>query len=520
MSDKKPKEYEVFFALIGAVGTDLSLIQTSLEKSLKLVDYKTYSIRLSEMIRTTINYPDIYSGEYEYDRINSLMDAGNQVRKTAKSADAVALLGVANIVNFRTNKLNDNTSTRQAYIVNSLKNPKEVESLRNIYGDSLFIISVFSSADSRRSKLAKMINNHPNVSKTTKSAEELADELIKKDETQGFSFGQNTRETFHTADFFINSEDISSVEKQVTRIIELIFSNPFYSPSVEEYCMFHAYTSSLRSLDLSRQVGAVIAKNDGTILSTGCNEVPIKGGGSFWTNYHDNIDDNRDFVLGYDSNTTIRNRSISEFIRALVKNEAISLKNISEEDLVNILDHYPDLKNTRIANITEFGRPVHAEMNALIDAARKGISIQDANLYCTTFPCHNCTKHIISAGINRVYYIEPYPKSLAKELYPKSIDFKDRSSEHSSIDRVQFIPFSGISPRRYIDLFSYTKRKKRDGNKINWNPSTSKPISCNNFRDYSKLEDHYIEQTDDLLNHDIQENNHDKRRTENNNPEF
>ena len=71
------------------------------------------------------------------------------------------------------------------------------------------------------------------------------------------------------------------------------------------------------------------------------------------------------------------------------------------------------LKDAAVMDLTEYGRVVHAEMHALCDAARLGKAIKGATLYCTTFPCHNCTKHILAAGIRRVVYIEPYPKSLA-----------------------------------------------------------------------------------------------------------
>ena len=73
------------------------------------------------------------------------------------------------------------------------------------------------------------------------------------------------------------------------------------SPTIDEYCMFHARASALRSVDLSRQVGSIIATDNGEILSTGCNEVPYPGGGSIWeSQINENRRDNRDFIIGYD----------------------------------------------------------------------------------------------------------------------------------------------------------------------------------------------------------------------------
>ncbi|MCD6259426.1 MAG: dCMP deaminase [Helicobacteraceae bacterium] len=51
---------------------------------------------------------------------------------------------------------------------------------------------------------------------------------------------------------------------------------------------------------------------------------------------------------------------------------------------------------------------IHAEMNAIIWAARKGISIEDATIYVTLEPCSDCSKNIIASGIKRIVYAKPY----------------------------------------------------------------------------------------------------------------
>ena len=79
------------------------------------------------------------------------------------------------------------------------------------------------------------------------------------------------------------------------------------------------------------------------------------------------------------------------------------------------------LRNTKIFEITEYGRAVHAEMDALLNCASAGVSPKGATLFTTAFPCHNCTRHIIAAGISRVVSIEPYPKSQAVDLHGDAI---------------------------------------------------------------------------------------------------
>jgi len=101
-------------------------------------------------------------------------------------------------------------------------------------------------------------------------------------------------------------------------------------------------------------------------------------------------------------------------------------------------------------SLLEFGRPVHAEMEAILAAGRTGRSVRGGTLYTTTFPCHTCAKHIVGAGIKEVIYIEPYPKSLAVELHGDSVSLM----EADSTGKVLFRPFVGVAPRRYEALFS------------------------------------------------------------------
>ena len=62
----------------------------------------------------------------------------------------------------------------------------------------------------------------------------------------------------------------------------------------------------------------------------------------------------------------------------------------------------------------------HAEQNAIIQAARLGVSIDGATLYCTHQPCSICTKMIINAGIRRVVYQEGYPDDFSLELFTEA----------------------------------------------------------------------------------------------------
>lgn len=64
----------------------------------------------------------------------------------------------------------------------------------------------------------------------------------------------------------------------------------------------------------------------------------------------------------------------------------------------------------------ELCRGLHAEQNAILQAALHGVSLKDAVIYTTHQPCVLCAKMIINVGIKKIYYIEPYPDELAAAL--------------------------------------------------------------------------------------------------------
>jgi dCMP deaminase len=68
----------------------------------------------------------------------------------------------------------------------------------------------------------------------------------------------------------------------------------------------------------------------------------------------------------------------------------------------------------------ELCRGLHAEQNAIIQAAYHGVSITGGLLYCTHHPCSLCVKMIINAGITEVFYLEGYPDDLAVNLIAES----------------------------------------------------------------------------------------------------
>lgn len=446
---------ELVIGLVGAVGTDMDNIKKAITERLAAFRYTTEEIRISSDIISI--FRSIPETEDNFEKTSKLMTEGNNLRKISEDNAILARIAAAKI-NQKRNKIQigessiATPSSRKAYIISSLKHPEEVKMLREIYTNGFYLIGVY--ADEKRRKDYLINNKFIENSK--------AEELISRDSEEKNEWGQHTRDTYELSDFFINyTGSIDKLNNDLWRFLDLIFGNPYITPTFDEYSMFMAFSASLRSADLSRQVGAVLTKNR-NIISTGANDVPKFGGGLYWPEYINNeiqdYEKGRDYKLGEDSNVKERKIIIADI-----------LSNLPESDRENI---EKILENSKLKYITEYGRVVHAEMEAILACARSNISTHDGVLYCTTFPCHNCAKHIIASGINRVVYIEPYPKSKAFNFHPDAISTPDKSNISN---HVIFEPFVGVGPRCFFNLFSISlgigykiKRKDKDGNTLKW----------------------------------------------------
>ena len=83
----------------------------------------------------------------------------------------------------------------------------------------------------------------------------------------------------------------------------------------------------------------------------------------------------------------------------------------------------------------ELCRGLHAEQNAIIQAAYHGVGIRGASLYCTNHPCIICSKMIINAGIQRIVYEDGYADALAKEMLKESGIDVEKFDRRSKVKR-------------------------------------------------------------------------------------
>jgi deoxycytidylate deaminase len=472
----EPARQELIFALIGPAGVRLDDLSKALRESLGAFGYKVIEIRLSELLKRANCWLDEPNAEQykEYVRVTHRQKMALEFRRQTNDAAALARAGIAALRAHRKSITGDydRPAEAHAYVISQLKHPREVELLRAVYGSSLYVLAGHAPESRRIETLAKRIAREDGRASPDNSYTSKAMDILHIDDKQAVDqdLGQNTRDAYPMSDFFLNL-GLPGGENAVQRFLELVFGHPFHTPFPDEVAMYQANSLSLASSDESRQVGAVIVtqpkdfsrKPRGPdIVASGMNEVPRRGGG-----YYGYLDspDMRDQALraqGIDPAHTIKLYALIELIEKIRDRNWLSteLAETSKRELA--IQLLPALKGTQFMDIGEFMRPVHAEMAALIDAARRGVAVHELAMYVTAFPCHNCAKHIIAAGLRRVIYLEPYPKSRAKPLHGEEIDLESIDGFPTD-DRVVFAAFTGVAPRQYQRLFSMGSRGRKRG---------------------------------------------------------
>ena len=441
---------ELVIAFSGPVGSGVTTVCDLLSGILKSdFGYTTHYIKISDLIKE-------HAGEVGVDlqqpldatqRVDSYQNAGNQLR--AKRSSYLADRVIEKINGLRREcggVLNQESApdipvqARLAYIVDSLKNPAEVSRLRQIYGDLFWHVSVFAP-DSVREK--RLIDS---------SIEETAvRHIMKRDEQEGTKTGQQVSKTAHLADYFVrnNTDVVDNAKPSVRRFLDTIFGTKLYTPTHDESGMMKAASAAVKSACMSRQVGAAIYSCNHELIGVGCNDVPKSGGGLYSSDLADG-DDKRCYKWGGKiCHNDEKKQKLANSIARMVTGQSSV-----DTDFRAVLDK---VAGSEAKNLIEFSRSVHAEMEAIVSVARSGKgSTLNSTLYTTTFPCHNCARHIVAAGVKRVVFIEPYSKSLALDLHYDAITLTDEP------DKVAFVQYEGFAPRSSMRVFSSIGRERKD----------------------------------------------------------
>jgi len=447
---------ELVIALCGPIGSPLHEVAETIGGILDGVfDYtECRQIRLSKYIedysgKVGISIPPKTPGN-AFDRRNALISAGDELRKKFGNAILVEL-AVNDISEERERFKQERSDTayrprRVCHVIDSIKNQEELDLLRTVYREMLYVIGVFSPLDLREANLKKSGLGAVHIS-----------QLIDRDSGEELPHGQTVRDTFPLSDFFLRVETgtDSQLRARVERYLHLIFGTKILTPSVAETAMYAAASAAGNSACLSRQVGAALTSSDGEVLSIGWNDVPKPLGGLYMSDSakdtfgeHDhrcwNVEGGKCFN---DDEKDLLAQHIVHSLASYISDDKIAAATAAVKS------------DKKLKNLIEFSRSIHAEMHAILTAGKTaGARISGGKLYVTTYPCHSCARHIVASGVSEVFYIEPYRKSLATRLHADSI-----SESEQDVRKVRILPYDGVAPSRFLALF----RMKPDSRKQN-----------------------------------------------------
>lgn len=450
---------ELVIALCGPIGSPLHDVATTISSS--LTDRYGYEdckiIRLSDFIRehsAKVGGDSVIPSGPKSNRVEALIDAGDRMRDRF-GASILADLAVSEIRLDRqkSGKAKEGeqfVSRRVCHIIDSIKNQAELELLREVYREVLYVVGVFSPVTAREKRMLK-----------DGFESEKIHYLMEKDAAGDAPHGQTVSDTFPQSDFFLRMETSSKskLDLRVERFLDLILGTKIITPTNDESAMYAAASAASGSACLSRQVGAAVTDSTGVVLAVGWNDVPKAFGGLYSTDHEEDpqgLKDLRCYNKG--GGTCFNDEEKGLLAQSLLASLGEDL--IPENKMKLAAERIGENRNVK--GLIEFSRAIHAEMHAILSALRVGGDrVTGGSIFVTTYPCHACARHIIAAGIANVYYIEPYKKSLATKLHEDAIT-EDESDENL----VRILPYEGVAPSRYLSIFRMLPNSRKLNGKL------------------------------------------------------
>jgi deoxycytidylate deaminase/dephospho-CoA kinase len=339
-------------------------------------------------------------------------------------------------------------------VVDGIRNIGEVEALQQLL--NFYLISVQADTEFRKQRTIGPTKRFANVDQFT-----AADA---RDRDEHTDCGQQIKACNYLADIIIINEKTVSAEAEkpyreyirdllydnYVSLIEHVAKGKLPNERIarpEEALMTTAYVESKRSSCLKRKVGAVIASSTGDIISAGHNEVPDASDPC--------IDDPR---YGWCARDVVQEQIGREIGHCPSCGEPIIIKNTCKcgAGIVQFSKRCPNCSRSveidytcpkckksvfaeflpgggsdKTGKLLDICRALHAEENAILNLAKFGVRLptvdkrgKDAHnladgcvLYSTTFPCNLCANKIVTVGIRKVVYAEPYTMEEAKKVF-------------------------------------------------------------------------------------------------------
>lgn len=389
-----------------------------------------------------------------YKFIRAMQKIGNNLRRSGNSfldqygeekynnLDILAHQACLYLKLIRADLKNKNKEDHRTYfVVECFRNPAEINYFRKRFYE-FYLFSVFRD-QSKRVAAGKSLYN------LTESECDAIDKADQGKDYIDYVYAQNIKTCVNLADIAVtNNKTPEDYEKQLLKYFALIKSPGCVTPTHEERNMHLAYSVSLNSTCISRQVGAVISKN-GYVIGVGWNDVESFNVGCLYRYKRDvSTIEAEFFPLGYkDDHESIKKIIIGDGLKLeenfCYKDEYGNFKKNKSMQGEDIAESCQNIINKIKTKSLQECRSLHAEENAILQVARTHAgNLEDAVIYTTTFPCELCTKKILQVGISKIIYCEPYPKSISNSVF---------FPEH--LRKIEIVPFDGVKSPSFFRLF-------------------------------------------------------------------
>lgn len=336
---------------------------------------------------------------------------------------------VIKIINKRDEDKQDKVSR---ICIDAIRNPYEALYFKDKYR-AFYLMAVSTEDSDRRGRLREL--NTEELTNLDKI--EYAEKMEKPEDV---FYHQNIQGCIEIADLHIYNPDVYNgkyykLTEQLLKYVSLILHPGLITPTNIERCMQLAYNTKFNSGCLSRQVGAVVTREDYSIQSVGWNDVP-KGQVSC------NLRDIHGFCKNKDRESYSKYEMEDEDFAKVMKklDECTEGKTYGRCMSYCFKDVYNGIKDDKNQVYT---RALHAEENAFLQISKYGGTyVKGGCLFTTASPCELCAKKAYQLGIKYIYYIDPYPGISQKHI----LTFGENDNPEMKL-------FYGAIGQAYLDFY-------------------------------------------------------------------
>ncbi len=364
---------------------------------------------------------------------------------------------------------NDKSNNPTKIIIDSLRNSLEIMFFKERYS-AFYMVASKEGQNRNKERILERLPKGLDESEKLK----VANNLLDLDAIE-YKTGDHSKGKFASPDVYnciqkseihlvnnnkiedLDFNDFYSIEEQLLKIISLIQQPGIITPSSSERCMQIAFNAKLNSGCISRQVGAVVTDSNYSIKAVGWNDVPqgqtpcnLRNSNDYFTNnlsegHYSNFERgiNLDSI---DVDYKYKNKEPKTFplaIAAYYNGKDTSNKNPNLEGkncsfcFKSIHNHFEGEKNQ------VHTKSLHAEENAMLQITKYGgQALKGGILFTTASPCELCSKKAMQLGIEKVYYIDPYPGISEPQILTYNRDFK-----------MNLVTFNGSVGKAYNKLY-------------------------------------------------------------------